>query len=82
MVLISGILWGLSGTASQVLFQQQHFVTAWLVVIRMIFAGMVLVVWGILKKEPIGALMRDRKMRLRLIVFAIFALGRRAVHVF
>ncbi len=75
MVLTSGILWGLSGTASQVLFQQQHFVSAWLVVIRMIFAGLVLVLWGILKKEPLGALMRDRKMRLRLVVFAIFALA-------
>ncbi len=75
MVLASGIFWGLSGTASQILFQHEHFASAWLVVIRMIFTGMVLVIWGTLKKEPVVALIRDRKMRLRLVIFAIFALA-------
>lgn len=61
LVLIAAILWGVSGTVAQYLFQQQGFSPEWLVVIRLLLSGVLLLtlaykndkhkVWGILQNK-------------------------------
>lgn len=75
MVLFSAICWGLSGTASQVLFQSNHFPVPFLVAVRMLASGIVLVGWGILRKESYTRdLIRDRRSWWPLIVFGVIGL--------
>ncbi|WP_245530532.1 DMT family transporter [Alicyclobacillus acidocaldarius] len=42
LALLGSILWGVSGTAAQVLFQADHVNPAWLVAVRMVVAGVLL----------------------------------------
>jgi len=42
LALLGSILWGVSGTAAQVLFQADHVHPAWLVAVRMTVAGLLL----------------------------------------
>lgn len=61
MVFTAATLWGVSGTVAQFLFQQQGFSVNWLVVIRLLLAGAILLtfahrkegrrVWGIWKSS-------------------------------
>ncbi|NMP25112.1 DMT family transporter [Sulfobacillus harzensis] len=75
MVLFSASSWGLSGTASQVLFQHQHLTAAWLVSVRMLFSGMVLVGWGMLRRNPASrALAANWRRWPQLLIFAAFGL--------
>lgn len=46
MVIAAATLWGLAGTAAQVLFHADHFAPAWLVSVRMLLSGVVLVLWS------------------------------------
>jgi drug/metabolite transporter (DMT)-like permease len=42
MVLVAAIAWGLSGTVAQYLFQEAGFLVGWLVTVRLILAGVLL----------------------------------------
>ncbi|GAA4702611.1 DMT family transporter [Brevibacillus fulvus] len=42
LVLTAAVLWGVSGTVAQYLFQQHGFSPEWLVVIRLLFSGLLL----------------------------------------
>ncbi|WP_328702251.1 DMT family transporter [Alicyclobacillus suci] len=44
MVLLGAVLWGVSGTAAQVLFQRDGFNPAWLVSVRMTTSGLLLLI--------------------------------------
>lgn len=75
MVLFGSTLWGLSGTASQQLFQHDYFHTAWLVAVRMLISGMALVIWGTLQKRKSNySLMKQPLWWPSLLVFAIVGL--------
>ncbi len=75
MVLFAATCWGLSGTASQVLFQHDHFHSAWLVTIRMLFSGIVLVIWGMLRKDSATrALIRQPRYWPSLLLFSVVGL--------
>ena len=39
LVIIGSMLWGVSGTVAQYLFQKKGFSTEWLVVIRLLISG-------------------------------------------
>jgi drug/metabolite transporter (DMT)-like permease len=60
--LAGAVLWGLSGTAAQVLFQFHHIAPQWLVTVRMLGAGLLLVLW-----------LRPPFPQKRAMVFLIFA---------
>lgn len=44
--ILGPVLWGISGSIAQYLFSAQHVDPAWLVGIRMLFAGVLLVLWS------------------------------------
>lgn len=71
MVVTGAALWGLSGTAAQILFQEKNVTTEWLVAVRMVLAGFVLVVLSALKGLEPFAIWKDRKSRWQLILFGL-----------
>lgn len=46
MVITGASLWGLSGTAAQQLFQQDNVSTEWLVTIRLLISGSILLLFS------------------------------------
>ncbi len=52
MALLGAILWGVSGTAAQVLFQRYHVDPAWLVSVRMSIAGVLLLIGAWVTQGP------------------------------
>lgn len=46
-VLTAAVLWGLSGTVAEVLFQDRGFSPGWLVAVRMLASGLMIVAYGL-----------------------------------
>ncbi|TDQ19469.1 threonine/homoserine efflux transporter RhtA [Algoriphagus boseongensis] len=51
MALSSAVFWGISGTCAQYLFEQKEVDPAWLVTWRMIFAGIILVIFSLTQEK-------------------------------
>lgn len=75
LVLTAAILWGISGTVAQFLFQRNSFSAEWLVVIRLLFSGIILLIFASLKeKKIITDIWKDRKDVLSLLLFSILGM--------
>lgn len=51
LVIIGATLWGVSGTVAQYLFQKEGFSPEWLVDIRLLISGVILLLYGFIKGE-------------------------------
>lgn len=75
LVLVAAILWGISGTTAQYLFHQQGFGVKWLVVIRLLSAGtLLLFVSGTMRKQSIWCIWKNKRDRLQLILFGVLGM--------
>ncbi|UPM55788.1 DMT family transporter [Gottfriedia acidiceleris] len=75
LVLTAAILWGISGTVAQFVFQKNHFSPEWLVVIRLLFSGIILLVFaGLKEKRNIIEIWKDKKDVLSLLLFSILGM--------
>lgn len=75
LTMAGAICWGFSGTCGEYLFSQKNLDSSWLTVVRMIVAGILLILFGFNRYayQFIGIL-KDKKDRLILIIFAICGL--------
>ncbi|MFO2548748.1 EamA family transporter [Alicyclobacillus cycloheptanicus] len=76
MVFLGAVLWGVSGTAAQVLFQRDGFDPGWLVTVRMSAAGLLLLT-AIAMKTGLAqtlAVWRKKRDALKLVLFGIIGL--------
>jgi len=71
MVIVGASLWGLSGTAAQVLFQEKHVSPEWLVIVRMVLSGLALLALSFWKGMEPRAILFDKQDRIGLLVFGI-----------
>src|SRR5690606_1325100 len=72
MGLIAATLWGVSGTCGQFLFQQRGISVAWLMSVRMLGAGTLLLIAAMLRKDGhVLAIWRERSSRRKLLTFGI-----------
>lgn len=72
LVLMAAIFWGVSGTVAQYLFHQQGFSTNWLVVTRLLIAGLGLLLFSrIVGKQNIWIVWRNKNDLLQLVLFGI-----------
>lgn len=75
LVVTGAILWGVSGTVAQFLFHEHGFIPEWLVVIRLLFAGAILLTYAQFAEGQmifnIWSSLVDRK---QLILFAVFGM--------
>lgn len=70
--LCGGICWGLSGCFGQYLFQEKGLTAEWLVTVRLIAAGILLLLVGIcVQKRQLAAVWKDAADRKRLLIFSI-----------
>ncbi|MGN0136594.1 EamA family transporter [Anaerotignum sp.] len=70
--LAGGTCWGLSGCFGQYLFQEKGITAEWLVTIRLTFAGVLLILLGLLlTKKKMGNVWKNPVDKKRLLIFAI-----------
>lgn len=75
MVLAGATLWGLSGTAAQVLFHRYHLSADWLVSLRMLISGALLVGWSVVRQgRRAWTLFHDKHTWIALPLFAVVGL--------
>ncbi|MET3195764.1 EamA family transporter [Gottfriedia sp. OAE603] len=75
LVLTAAILWGVSGTVAQFLFQRSGFSPEWLVVIRLLISGIILLMLARLKeKKNIVDIWKNKKDMLSLLLFSILGM--------
>ena len=51
LVIFGTFLWGVSGVVAQYLFERENFTPEWLVVVRMIISGTIILVFSLLKGD-------------------------------
>lgn len=76
MVVIGACLWGLSGTAAQQLFQYENVSTEWLVTIRLLISGAILLImssFGANKKEIFG-IWKQKSDANKIILFGLLGM--------
>ncbi|WP_353131193.1 DMT family transporter, partial [Parapedobacter pyrenivorans] len=72
MALSAAILWGVSGTCGQFLFQQRAVSVEWLMAVRMLGAGSLLLIVAVLQKDAhVWTIWHDRHDRWRLLIFGV-----------
>lgn len=75
LVIIGAMLWGVSGTVAQFLFQEKNFSTEWLVNIRLLASGIILISLGFIKKDKNFILIwKNKTDRIKLLVFSILGM--------
>lgn len=68
--LTAAILWGISGTFGQFLFQQREINVEWLITLRLLISGMCLLILARLKGNHLFSIWNNKKDALQLIVFS------------
>lgn len=73
MVLAGAALWGISGTVAQTLFQQEAVPVGWVVTVRLLVSGLLLLAWGTMESESktFWRVWVDPQDRIRIIFFGI-----------
>ncbi|WP_413533217.1 DMT family transporter [Empedobacter brevis] len=70
--IIAAALWGISGTFGQFLFQQRGINVEWMITVRLLVSGSLLLIYAATKKETnVFEIWQDRKDVIRLLVFSI-----------
>lgn len=75
MVLTGAALWGVSGTVAQYLFHQHGFTAEWLVVIRLLLSGVLLLGFAYQKEgHRVWAVWKSKKEAFNLVAFSILGM--------
>ena len=56
MVMLSAAMWGLSGVCGQFLFEKYHPDPVWLIAVRQVAAGLLFLLYMMIKREPLFAI--------------------------
>ncbi|NYC31249.1 drug/metabolite transporter (DMT)-like permease [Clostridium saccharobutylicum] len=72
LVIISAMLWGVSGTFAQYLFQDKGFSPEWLVEIRLLSSGIILLLYAFMKgNQDMWTMWRSKRTILSLIFLVL-----------
>ena len=75
LVIIASMLWGVSGTVAQYLFQQRGFTPEWLVVIRLLASGIILLIYSFFKdKKNTLEIWKSKTDSVRLVLFSVIGM--------
>lgn len=70
-VLIAAVLWGSSGVCAQYIMEQSQMSSPFLTMVRLIFAGLILLMLGFVHGDKIFRVMKDRRDALSLLLFSV-----------
>lgn len=71
LAIIPGIFWGISGAFCQYLFQVKLVSPEWLVTVRLLISGIILLIIAAVGKKDIWSVWKNRSDALQLVVFGI-----------
>lgn len=76
LVMTGAIFWGIGGTVSKKIFQEYNIDVNWLVVIRLLIAGLLLLSLKFVTQNPseVFKVWKDKKAALHLIIFGLFGM--------
>ncbi|MCR8858991.1 EamA family transporter [Bacillus pseudomycoides] len=76
MVITGASLWGLSGTAAQQLFQQENVSTEWLVTIRLLISGIILLLFSSFgsKRSEVLGIWKQKAEANKIILFGLLGM--------
>ncbi len=75
LVLLSAIFWGVAGTLAQYLFQVKSFNIEWLVVLRLLSAGLLLLLFNYSKeKERIWSIWKNKHDVANLLLYSFLGM--------
>ena len=74
MVILAASFWGLSGTVAQRMFQQMDISPAWLVTIRLLTSGFLLIFVGAVRKKRVWDIWKDWREAFRFLLFGFFGM--------
>ncbi|WHT38214.1 hypothetical protein QNH98_14325 [Myroides sp. mNGS23_01] len=71
--IFAAALWGVSGAFAQFLFNEKHFNAEWLVTVRLLISGSIMLSLGILKGDKdVWHIWKNKKHASQLIVFSFW----------
>lgn len=70
-VLIAAVLWGSSGVCAQYIMEQSRMSSQFLTMIRLLFAGLILVTFSFMHGDKIFSILKNRKDALNLLIFSV-----------
>lgn len=71
LAITAASLWGVSGTFGQFLFQQRSINVEWLITVRMLSTGALLLLFALLKRDNINQIWKNKKDATQLLIFSI-----------
>lgn len=75
LVMLGTLLWGISGVVAQYLFQSKNFAPEWLVVIRMIFSGAIILTFSLLKGDKsVFEIWSKKENIIKILIFSILGM--------
>lgn len=75
LAILAALLWGLSGTFAQFLFQQRGVNVEWMITVRMLCSGIILLLFPLVKgNKDLFGIWKNRKDALKLISFSLIGM--------
>jgi drug/metabolite transporter (DMT)-like permease len=75
LIILAALLWGVSGTVAQYLFQEKGFSPEWLVDIRLLVSGVILLLYGFIKdREKMCRIWKSKYDILNILLFGIIGM--------
>lgn len=75
LAIIAATLWGVSGTFGQFLFEQRAINVEWLVTIRMLISGILLLLFSLLRRQiDLWRIWSNKKDAIQLLIFSILGM--------
>lgn len=72
LALIAATLWGVSGTCGQYVFQQKAIDVEWMITVRMLVSGFILLLLSVIKKQQeVFSIWKNRRDAGQLVIFSI-----------
>ncbi|MCS4486116.1 EamA family transporter [Staphylococcus americanisciuri] len=75
LVIISATFWGVGGTVSQWLFQQENIDVTWFVAVRLAISGLLLIMVSFITQgKKVLLIWRDKRAAIQIIIYGIFGM--------
>ena len=70
----AGMLWGITSPAAQYLFERKNIISEWLVPFRLVFAGLLLLIYAGVRRQDITSVWKEKTDACRLVLFGVFGM--------
>ncbi|MTG97275.1 MULTISPECIES: DMT family transporter [Myroides] len=73
--IFAAMLWGVSGAFAQFLFDKKEFNAEWLVTVRLLISGVLMLFFGIMQRNPdVKGIWKNKKDAIQLLLFSVLGM--------